>query len=81
MVISVVTDHVSRNCSLARLESVSIVLNIYIPRKTLSVVPESIEHGLRMWEMGSLVPSRVKPIMTYKIDVHRFLARHSALIG
>ena len=41
---------------------------------------ESVEHGPRMLEIVSLVPSRVKP-MTYKNDTCHFLARHSTLLG
>ena len=33
-----------------------------------------------MWEIGSLVPGRVKP-MTFKIDTYCFLAQCSALIA
>ena len=37
------------------------------------VVPESVERGPRMREIGSSVPDRVKP-MTYKIYTCHFLA-------
>ena len=47
---------------------------------SLSELGESVERGPHVWEIGSSVPSRVKP-MTYKIDTCRFLAWHSALIG
>ena len=36
------------------------------------VVAESVEQGLRVWEIGSLVPQRIKP-MSYKIDTCHFL--------
>ena len=39
-----------------------------------------IEPRTRVWEIGSSIPSQVKP-MLYKIDTCYFLARRSALIG
>ena len=39
-----------------------------------------VQSGLRVQEMRSLVPSRVKP-MTYKIETCQFLALHSVLLG
>ena len=41
------------------------------------VVADSMERLLCMWEIGSLVPGRVKPV-TYKIETCHFLARRSA---
>ena len=43
-------------------------------------VAELVERELRVWETGSLVPGRVKP-MTYNIYIYHFLAWCSALQG
>ena len=42
----------------------------------MGAVAELIECGPHVWEMGSLIPGRVKP-MTYQIVTYRFLAWHS----
>ena len=44
------------------------------------MLAKSVEHGPRTWDIGSLVPGRVKTV-TYKIDTWRFLAWHSILFG
>ena len=41
-------------------------------------VAEAVERKLCVWDLGSSVPSRVKP-MTYKIDTCHFLVGRSAL--
>ena len=41
---------------------------------------ELVEGGPHMWEIGSVVPNRIKT-MTYKIDTCRFLAWHSKVIS
>ena len=46
----------------------------------LGAVAESVEHGTRVWGIGSLVPDGIKP-MTFIIDKCRFLAWRLALIG
>ena len=46
----------------------------------LGAVVELLERGPPVWEIGSSVPSRVKPV-TYKIDTCHFVAWRSALIG
>ena len=51
-----------------------------LPMPTPGAVPESVEHGLRVWDIGTLVPGQVKP-MTYKIDICHFLAWYLPLIG
>ena len=45
-----------------------------------AAVTESVEHGPHLWEIGSMIPSRAKP-MTNKINTCRFVAWCSALIG
>ena len=45
-----------------------------------SALAHLVERGLRMREIGGMIPGGVKP-MTYPIDTCRFLARRSALIG
>ena len=46
---------------------------------TPDAVAESVKGGTRVWEIGNLVPGRVKPI-TYQIYTCPFLARHSTLL-
>ena len=41
-------------------------------------VAESVERRPPVWEIGSLIPGRVKP-KTYKIDTYHYLAWCSAL--
>ena len=42
-------------------------------------VADLIEHGPHVWEVGSSIPKRVKP-MTLKLDACHYLARISALL-
>ena len=44
-----------------------------------SAVTESVERGPQVWEIWSLVPGRVKP-MVYKMYTCHFVARRSTLI-
>ena len=55
----------------------SLVVDVDIKAEP-GAVAALVEHKLRVWEIGSLVPVRVKPI-TYQIHTCRLLAL--ALIG